>query len=54
VIAAPIANPTIVTRGLLQEFGSDNGMRPIVEIQFCDLLPLCMDQLASHAARYTT
>lgn len=29
-----------------------NGMRPIVEIQFCDLLPLAMDQLASHAARY--
>jgi pyruvate/2-oxoglutarate/acetoin dehydrogenase E1 component len=29
-----------------------NGMRPIVEIQFCDLLPLAMDQLASLAARY--
>jgi acetoin:2,6-dichlorophenolindophenol oxidoreductase subunit beta len=29
-----------------------NGMRPIVEIQFCDLLPLAMDQLATHAARY--
>ncbi len=29
-----------------------NGMRPIVEIQFCDLLPLCMDQLVTHAARY--
>lgn len=29
-----------------------NGMRPVVEIQFCDLLPLAMDQLASHAARY--
>jgi pyruvate dehydrogenase E1 component beta subunit len=28
------------------------GMRPIVEIQFCDLLPLCMDQLTTHAARY--
>jgi pyruvate dehydrogenase E1 component beta subunit len=27
-------------------------MRPIVEIQFCDLLPLCMDQLVTHAARY--
>ena len=29
-----------------------NGMRPVVEIQFADLLPLAMDQLASHAARY--
>lgn len=29
-----------------------NGMRPIVELQFCDLLPLCMDQLVTHAARY--
>jgi acetoin:2,6-dichlorophenolindophenol oxidoreductase subunit beta len=29
-----------------------NGMRPVVEIQFCDLLPLAMDQLATHAARY--
>ena len=29
-----------------------NGMRPIVELQFCDLLPLCMDQLTTHAARY--
>ena len=29
-----------------------SGMRPIVEIQFCDLLPLCMDQLTNHAARY--
>ena len=29
-----------------------NGMRPVVEIQFYDILPLAMDQLASHAARY--
>jgi pyruvate dehydrogenase E1 component beta subunit len=29
-----------------------NGMRPVVEIQFCDLLPLAMDQLTTHAARY--
>jgi acetoin:2,6-dichlorophenolindophenol oxidoreductase subunit beta len=29
-----------------------NGMRPVVEIQFCDLLPLCMDQLVTHAARW--
>ena len=29
-----------------------NGMRPVVEIQFADLLPLAMDQLANHAARY--
>ena len=29
-----------------------NDMRPVVELQFCDLLPLCMDQLTTHAARY--
>jgi acetoin:2,6-dichlorophenolindophenol oxidoreductase subunit beta len=29
-----------------------NGLRPVVEIQFCDLLPLCMDQLTTLAARY--
>ncbi len=29
-----------------------NGMRPVVEIQFCDLLPLAMDQLTTLAARY--
>jgi pyruvate dehydrogenase E1 component beta subunit len=29
-----------------------NGLRPVVEIQFCDLLPLCMDQLTTIAARY--
>jgi pyruvate dehydrogenase E1 component beta subunit len=29
-----------------------NGMRPIVELQFCDLLPICMDQLTTHAARW--
>jgi acetoin:2,6-dichlorophenolindophenol oxidoreductase subunit beta len=29
-----------------------NGMRPVVEIQFCDLLPLAMDQLVTHATRY--
>ena len=29
-----------------------NGMRPIVEIQFCDLLTLLMDQLTTLAARY--
>jgi pyruvate dehydrogenase E1 component beta subunit len=29
-----------------------NGLRPVVEIQFCDLLPLCMDQLVTLAARY--
>ena len=29
-----------------------NGMRPVVELQFCDLLPLAMDQLTTHAARY--
>lgn len=29
-----------------------NGVRMVCEIQFCDLLPLCMDQLANHAAKY--
>src|SRR5262249_18827261 len=29
-----------------------NGLRPVVEIQFCVFLPLCMDQLVTLAARY--
>ena len=29
-----------------------NGVRVVCEIQFCDLLPLCMDQLGNHAAKY--
>jgi acetoin:2,6-dichlorophenolindophenol oxidoreductase subunit beta len=27
------------------------GMRPVPEIQFCDLLPMCMDQLCNSAAK---
>jgi len=27
------------------------GMRPVAEIQFCDLLPLCMDQMCNQAAK---
>ena len=27
------------------------GMRPVPEIQFCDLLPLCMDQIFNEAAK---
>ena len=27
------------------------GMRPVPEIQFCDLLPMCMDQICNSAAK---
>jgi pyruvate dehydrogenase E1 component beta subunit len=27
------------------------GMRPVAEIEFCDLLPLCMDQICNQAAK---
>ena len=49
VLDTPISEAALVG---LAVGAAINGMRPIVEIQFCDLLPLCMDQLASHAARY--
>jgi len=49
VLDAPISEAGIIG---LAVGAAINGMRPVVEIQFCDLLPLAMDQLASHAARY--
>jgi len=29
-----------------------NGVRMVCEIQFCDILPVCWDQIANHAAKY--
>ncbi len=49
VLDTPISEAAIVG---LAVGAAINGMRPVVEIQFSDLLPLAMDQLASHAARY--
>lgn len=49
VLDTPISEAALVG---LAVGAAINGMRPVVEIQFCDLLPLAMDQLASHAARY--
>src|ERR1051325_49527 len=49
VLDTPISEAALVGLG---GGAAINGMRPVVEIQFSDLLPLAMDQLASHAARY--
>ena len=49
VLDTPISESALVG---LAVGAAINGMRPVVEIQFADLLPLAMDQLASHAARY--
>jgi acetoin:2,6-dichlorophenolindophenol oxidoreductase subunit beta len=49
VLDTPISEAALVGLGV---GAAINGMRPVVEIQFSDLLPLAMDQLASHAARY--
>ena len=49
VLDTPISESAIIG---LAVGSAINGMRPVVEIQFSDLLPLAMDQLASHAARY--
>jgi pyruvate/2-oxoglutarate/acetoin dehydrogenase E1 component len=49
VLDTPISEAALVG---LAVGAAINGMRPVVEIQFADLLPLAMDQLASHAARY--
>ena len=49
VLDTPISESALVG---LAVGSAINGMRPVVEIQFADLLPLAMDQLASHAARY--
>jgi pyruvate/2-oxoglutarate/acetoin dehydrogenase E1 component len=44
----PICEQTIVG---IAVGASMMGMRPVPEIQFCDLLPLCMDQLCNQAAK---
>src|SRR4026209_394035 len=49
VLDTPISESALVG---LAVGAAINGMRPEVELQFSDLLPLAMDQLASHAARY--
>src|SRR6476619_2818557 len=49
VLDTPISEAALVG---LAVGAAINVMRPVVEIQFSDLLPLAMDQLASHAARY--
>jgi pyruvate dehydrogenase E1 component beta subunit len=49
VLDTPISEAALVG---LAVGAAINGMRPVVEIQFSDLLPLAMDQLACHAARY--
>src|SRR4029434_1947468 len=46
VLDTPISEAALVG---LAVGAAINGMRPVVEIQFCDLLPLAMDQLASPA-----
>src|SRR6187397_3535992 len=45
VLDTPISEAALVGLGV---GAAINGMRPIVEIQFADLLPLAMDQLATH------
>jgi len=44
----PICEQTIVG---IAVGASMMGMRPVAEIQFCDLLPLCMDQMCNQAAK---
>jgi len=44
----PICEQTIVG---LAVGAAMMGMRPVPEIQFCDLLPMCMDQLCNSAAK---
>ncbi len=44
VLDTPISESALVG---LAVGAAINGMRPVVEIQFADLLPLAMDQLAS-------
>src|ERR1043166_1498660 len=48
VLDTPISEAALVGLGV---GAAINGMRPVVEIQFSDLLPLATDQLASHAPR---
>jgi pyruvate/2-oxoglutarate/acetoin dehydrogenase E1 component len=44
----PICEQTIVGVAV---GASMMGMRPVPEIQFCDLLPMCMDQICNQAAK---
>jgi pyruvate/2-oxoglutarate/acetoin dehydrogenase E1 component len=44
----PICEQTIVG---IAVGSSMMGMRPVAEIEFCDLLPLCMDQICNQAAK---
>ena len=44
----PICEQTIVG---IAVGASMMGMRPVPEIQFCDLLPMCMDQICNQAAK---
>ena len=44
----PICEQTIVG---IAVGSSMMGMRPVAEIEFCDLLPMCMDQICNQAAK---
>ena len=48
VFDTPICEQTIVG---IAVGSSMMGMRPVPEIQFCDLLPMCMDQICNQAAK---
>ncbi len=48
VIDTPICEQTIVGVAV---GAAMMGMRPVPEIQFCDLLPMCMDQICNSAAK---
>jgi pyruvate dehydrogenase E1 component beta subunit len=48
VFDTPICEQTIVG---IAVGASMMGMRPVPEIQFCDLLPMCMDQICNQAAK---
>jgi pyruvate dehydrogenase E1 component beta subunit len=48
VFDTPICEQTIVG---IAVGASMMGMRPVPEIQFCDLLPMCMDQICNSAAK---
>ena len=48
VFDTPICEQTIVGISI---GAAMMGMRPVPEIQFCDLLPMCMDQICNQAAK---
>jgi pyruvate/2-oxoglutarate/acetoin dehydrogenase E1 component len=48
VFDTPICEQTIVG---IAVGASMMGMRPVPEIEFCDLLPMCMDQIVNEAAK---